>query len=139
MNIIRFSEVILNVDVKKTKAYYNNLSIKNQCICDYCKNYRKAVQLSHQRVLSIFNMFGIDYMKADEISECGGDIKNRLYMCSYYFCSEIITRENNSIKDQYVNIDNFQFSLSKDIYGDLKELPIPVLQLQVCVNLPWLL
>ncbi|AEB77461.1 hypothetical protein [Clostridium botulinum] len=139
MNTIRFLGMSLNVDVEKTKDYYNNLSIKDQCMCDYCKNYRKVAQSFPKKVLSIFDMFGIDYMKADEISECGGNIKNQLYMCSYYFCGEIIARENNLIKDRYINIGNFRFNLNKDVYVDLKEVPPHVLQLQVWANLPWIL
>ena len=68
--IFRFGRYTLDVDVEKTKAFYNsNLSVttSESCSCDRCQRFPAAIMASSSDILSFLYSLGIDPRKAGEV------------------------------------------------------------------------
>ena len=53
----------MNVDIAKTKAYYNSIIETSMCDCAYCRNYRLQVKSAFPKVAEYLYSLGIDIEK----------------------------------------------------------------------------
>ena len=71
----------MNVDIVKTKAYYNSISETSLCDCAYCRNYRLQVKEVFPKVAECLCSFGIDIEKPFETSPLEPDENGMLEYC----------------------------------------------------------
>lgn len=75
----------MNVDIVKTKAYYNSITEASLCDCVYCRNYRLQVKEAFPKVAEYLYSFGIDIEKPFETSPLEPDENDVLeYCCCIY-------------------------------------------------------
>lgn len=67
---IQKDEYIFEVDVEKTKSYYETHSL---CECDGCENYYAQIKGKLPKLEAFFAEFGIDISKPDEIFSVESD------------------------------------------------------------------
>lgn len=64
MAIIKKEDYTFNVDIEKTKEYYNS---KYLCDCNECQNYYRQVKSRFPIIEMFLEQFGIDISRPDEI------------------------------------------------------------------------
>jgi len=75
----------MNVDIAKTRAYYNAITETSVCDCAYCRNYRLQVKSVFPKVAAYLYSFGIDIEKPFETSPLEPDENGMLeYCCCQY-------------------------------------------------------
>ena len=68
--IFNFNDYVLDVDVEKTREFYNSDDCPVTslgCVCDGCRNYDKAIMTASASVLDFLREFGIDPKKPGEV------------------------------------------------------------------------
>ncbi|WP_062105521.1 hypothetical protein [Bacillus niameyensis] len=141
MNQINLFDWVLEVDMKKTKEYYDKDI--DLCDCLYCENFKESTKRFDPRIMEMFFSLGINPSKPSPLSEFG-EIKDglHLYVGSYpivghlvegKYCSNSVWNEANT-----VGIENFTFGFGKEISLVHDDLPKPVLQLEFEVLIPWI-
>ena len=71
----------MNVDIAKTKSYYNSIAETSLCDCAYCRNYRLQVKGAFPKVAEYLYSFGIDIEKPLETSPFEPDENGMLEYC----------------------------------------------------------
>ena len=75
----------MNVDIAKTKSYYNSIIETSMCDCAYCRNYRLQVKSAFPKVAEYLYSLGIDIEKPFETSPLEPDENGMLdYCCCQY-------------------------------------------------------
>ena len=75
----------MNVDIVKTKAYYNSIAETSLCDCAYCRNYRLQVKEVFPKVAAYFDSLGINIEKPYETSPLEPDENGMIrYCCCQY-------------------------------------------------------
>lgn len=75
----------MNVNITKTKAYYESIEDSALCDCDYCRNYRLQVRSAFPMVAFYLDSLGIDIEKPFETSPLDLDENGMLeYCCCQY-------------------------------------------------------
>ena len=75
----------MNVDIAKTKEYYNSIAETSLCDCAYCRHYRLQVKKAFPKVAEYLHSFGIDIEKPFETSPLDPDENGMLeYCCCQY-------------------------------------------------------
>lgn len=72
----------MNVDIAKTKEYYNMIEEPALCDCSYCRSYRLQVGSAFPRIAKYLNSIGIDIEKPFETSPLEPDENGMLEYCS---------------------------------------------------------
>ena len=62
---IRICEV-LNLDIERTKSYYEQIGKRDLCNCAYCQNYSSEVKATYPKVAEYLSSLGIDIEKPFE-------------------------------------------------------------------------
>jgi len=150
--IFKFSQWVVDIDVNKTREFYNNASLVSEgCSCVGCRNYEKAIGFISQNVLSFFSQFGIDMKKICEVYvNYTRDDDLIFYGGFYHICGKIISGENAwiSTSQNTKHLDEDRgYSVTKDFTVlfqnecDLLEdnFPAPAIQLEILANIPWVL
>ena len=66
---IKLGSWIIEVDVSKTKEFYDNFHfITDDCECDFCANYFLVCNRFPKEIKELFTSLGIDPRKEGEIS-----------------------------------------------------------------------
>jgi hypothetical protein len=83
----------MNVDIKKTKSYYNSLSHDKLCDCDYCKLYYEKSREAYPDLAKWLEAYGIDIEKPFEAMSLETDEKGITYYIGVQYvvfgtCSE---------------------------------------------------
>jgi hypothetical protein len=143
MKRIQISNWIIDVDVEKTKEYYNRITVEKGCNCIYCRNYIKCCETFPKEVLEFYKMLGIDPKKEGEFMEFGIEDDKHLYMCFYHFVGRIVKRASDKIRTwddlNIIEVNDTEFTFTNNLDLVPEEFPKPVLQLEFAVKLPWLL
>jgi len=135
-----FNDWVVEVDVEKTKSYYNNYSVDNDCSCLYCENYRAYCE----QLLSPALKIGIDPRKEGEFMDLNnGDDKNRPVLGMYHLIGRIISGPDNLEENwneiNLIEIDNYKFGFNRKRYCLPEDFPEPSIQLDFSATTPWLL
>ncbi len=155
--IFRFGDYILDVDVDRTLAFYAREDVKTtseQCSCQGCRNYDKAILAMPASVLVFLESLGIDPRKPTEVfdvmgSQLDGDGKV-WYNGFYHVCGVRLQGEDAwvSIAEDMKHMDenkmyavdeSFKVSFEEQVFLLHKEFPTPVLQMEIDAHLPWVL
>lgn len=149
---IKFGQYEADIDIEKTKQFYENADVVgNNCVCDGCLNFEKAVDTSPQAVKKFFDTLGIDMRKACECYvNCADNDGSLLYGGFYHVCGILLhgesawrkTSETASCWDNKAAFSispDFYISFQKDIVLLEKDFPLPVIQLEFLAKIPWVL
>ena len=72
----------MNIDIKKTKEYYNSISVNDLCDCNYCKNYYAQIKSIYPLVSDYLASMGVDIEKPFETSPLEIDENGILEYCA---------------------------------------------------------
>lgn len=165
--IIKFASFVIDVDVERTRAFYERSDIptmSQQCECINCQNFDNAILEATDETLSFLRSFGIDPQKPAESFNTSGTISSNgiiNYNGWYHICGSIlegpetiknVPNPNSPIsvsheylwKHEYRPDSNFDFAILPvndiGLIGLLHdEFPMPVIQLEFRTNLPYVL
>lgn len=150
--IVEFGQYKVDVDIEKTKKFYDNAELVSQtCSCDGCLNFEKAVSTLPKSVIEFFANIGIDMRKVCECYVNCTVYDNMLsYGGFYHICGTLLSGESawkkTSDRQAYWNDEatfsvspDFHISFQKDISLLEKDFPLPVVQLEFSANIPWVL
>ena len=97
----------MNVDIAKTKAYYNSIIETSMCDCAYCRNYRLQVKSAFPKVAEYLYSFGIDIEKPLETSPFEPDENGMLEYCG---CQYIAF--GNCNPEYHHTVDDVEFRIA---------------------------
>ena len=97
----------MNVDIAKTKSYYNSIIETSMCDCAYCRNYRLQVKSAFPKVAEYLYSLGIDIEKPFETSPLEPDENGMVEYC----CCQYVAFGTCSSEYQY-KIDNIEFRVA---------------------------
>ncbi|MDY7220745.1 hypothetical protein [Halalkalibacterium halodurans] len=147
MRQIKLGSWTILFDKSKTQKFYeNDRLITESCECDYCANYVLACENLPYELKGLFLTFGIDPRKEGEISHY---MENKdgthFYGAFYHFVGKIIKSPKQWEADSGVAYPIFtkdkglEISFSEDLYLVPNGFPTPTVQLDIQLNVPWLL
>lgn len=150
--VLKFGEYEIDVDIQKTRSFYENAKfISEECSCDGCQNFEKAVDVLPQSVKVFFSDLGINMKK---ICECYVNVVNEdeslLYGGFCHICGTLLSGNGAWVKidkntaywkkDSTFSVSqNFHISFQDNISLLEKDFPLPVIQLEISANIPWVL
>ena len=162
--VIKFGSFVLDIDVERTRAFYERADIptmSKQCECINCQNFDIAILKAPDTVLSFLRSLGIDPQKPAESFNAPGTISPNgiINYCGWYhICGSILegpktikVKENTSCRKnisyeylwehKYAPDQIFDFSILPTKEADLlhDEFPRPVIQLWFDTHLPYVL
>ena len=97
----------MNINIPKTKEYYNSMANAALCSCSYCINYRQQVKYAYPKVAKYLTSFGIDIEKPFETSPLEPDTNSLLEYCC---CQYIVF--GNCESDYHHKIDDVEFRIA---------------------------
>ena len=141
----------LDVDIDRTRRFYETAGGSLDCDCAGCRNFRKAYPLIDREIQAYFRQFGVDMGKPAEMTAIvSQDGSRTLYDGFYHICGRIPDGREPFIQvdgkhyrlDESatvpLNTDSYVFFTSR--CGLLEAgFPTPAIQIEVFFHLPWLL
>lgn len=155
--ILRFSDYTLDIDVDRTRAFYDSpaaLATSEQCPCPGCQNYDKAILTAPAEVLDFLGSLGIDPRKPAEVFDVMGipDENGGVYYAGWYhICGTIVHEEsrldplpgavgqahwNNSHTHKPLPEFPFEVSFEEECLALHENFPTPALQMEIDTHLP---
>ena len=147
-----FGDYVIEVDVEKTRDVYAKLKpVNEKCKCDYCANYQKAVTSLPNNVHMFFWNLGVNLSM---ITESVAYNRNRDGTVHYggvcHVCGKVVKGKNMTVmqdgqlvtmrsEDAYEVADGVIVWFSDECNRVEREFDAPVMQLDFCVDLPWVL
>ena len=150
--IFSFPKFTIDVDVEKTKAYYDIANyISEDCSCTGCRNYEKAIDLLPKEVKSFFSELGIEMKKIREAYVyCTNADDTIFYGGFYHVCGKLIDGASAWVPDSpslmhwedekaYAITNDFKVSCKEDCSLLDENFPFPAIQLDISADMPWVL
>lgn len=159
--IFRLSDFVLDVDVERTRAFYERDDVKTtseQCVCQGCQNYDGAILTASATVLDFLRSMGIDPRKPAEVYDVMGsqlDENGKVwYNGWYHICGVILHNEsrlepmtgaegvahwNNGHTHTPDPDFSFKVSFEEQAFVIHEAFPTPILQMELDAHLPWVL
>lgn len=131
-----FEDCCVQVDAEATRAYYDAYGeIAGGCGCAYCRNFAAAVETVAPRLRAFLDRLGLDIRKPREVMELGpGPEGRRLYEAFYHLVGRLKGRNCSGIAAEGAQM---VFCKDCDLLPD--NFPKPCFQINVALELPWLL
>ena len=149
--IFEFLGYVLDIDVDKTRAYYDATPFDRLSPCDGFRNYEKAMDLMPQWVISFFAQLGIEAKKPCEVFARHTNMDNSV-ACDgwYHVCGKMISGESAivsvnpevaylDVEKTFAVADDFRAYFQEKCYFLPEDFPLPALQLEIIANIPWVL
>ena len=160
--IIKLTDCILDVDVERTRAFYERSDVRpisEECSCINCQNFDKAILQASARVTEFLRSLGIDPRKPAEAYNVTGQLEEAgtiWYNGWYHVCGTVVESPETvevTVCDNGPNIKRYcwEHSYSPDPVFPFEVLPIldnallhkdfptPVIQLEIDTHLPYVL
>ena len=143
---IFLADCVLDVDVERTRAFYDRpdvLTAGAQCSCENCRNFDGAILKASASVLDFLRSFGIDPQKPVEVYNVTGkrELEGTVwYNGWYHVCGTVVSR-SEAKGQKYCPDPNFPFSVFPGAETELlhRKFPRPALQLEIDTHLPFVL
>lgn len=149
--IFEFGVYKLDIDVDRTRCFYETVDDSLGCDCAGCRNFRKAYPLIPDAVQAFFRQLGVDIGKPAEMTAyVSRDGNMTLYDGFYHICGSILEG-----REPFIQIDERHFQLDESMTIKLtpdhfvyftnkcglveKDFPTPVIQLEIQGIIPWVL
>ncbi|MFD1738621.1 hypothetical protein ACFSCX_19035 [Bacillus salitolerans] len=150
MKRISIGSWTIEEDVDKTKEFYDKYYLITEgCDCDFCANYVLACDSFPLKVKDLFKSLGIDPRKEGEVSEYMENIDGtHLYGAFYHIVGKIVdgpklwvpTKVGSEVSTpNFVEHNGVEIGFSEDLALVPKGFPIPTIQFEIQMNVPWLL
>lgn len=145
MKRLRIGSWTIEVDVDKTKEFYDNYhSIIEDCTCEFCANYVLACDKFPSAWIDLFESLGIDPRKEGEVSHY---IKNEdgtnFYGAFYHIVGNIIEgpliEKGNESSLSFIKYNGLKIGFNEDLSLVPTAFPKPIIQFEVQLNVPWIL
>lgn len=139
---IKIANWLLEVDVEKTKAYYEKgIEV---CDCLYCNNFVEVTKELDAGVLELFHRLGINPAMPAELSEfLTTNREMHKYIGSYHLVGKLLegnaTTSDNWNETNTIKIEKFTFAFTNELEFLPEDFPVPALQLDFEVDIPWVL
>lgn len=152
--IFDFARFCIDVDVEQTRKYYaeSTRTLTEGCDCIGCRNFVKAYQNLDPEIRNFFDSLGVDIRKAPDMSAMHGDAKtNTMYYMGWcHLCGTIISGESAWVPDSdrscqwdaeraFAVTETCRVSFNNRCALVEDSFPRPVLQLEVDIQVPWVL
>jgi hypothetical protein len=143
MKIMKFGIWTIEIDVSKTKRFYDNYHlITEDCQCDYCANYVLACDKFPLEIKELFNSLGIDPRKEGEVSHyLENQDKTHFYGAFYHIAGKIIegpTTENSELlSPNFFENTKVDICFSEELTLVPEGFPTPTIQFEIHMNFPW--
>ncbi|MBQ3519272.1 MAG: hypothetical protein IJA31_08135 [Clostridia bacterium] len=72
----------MNINIAKTKNYYNAISESDLCDCSYCRIFRQQIKSSYPNISTYLDSLGIDIEKPFETSPLEPDENGKILYCA---------------------------------------------------------
>lgn len=132
---IQIGKYVLMIDTERTNDYYKNKSKEADCICEGCENYREFSKLGSHPLADFLNLFGLKIEDCVESSAVYADEPNSVfYDVWYHCCGEILTTEQEP-----VTFNGIEASFSNECHLLAEDFPLPAIQINLWLKIPWLL
>lgn len=144
----------LDIDVERTRAYYAR-PYERVCHCDGCDNFHLAIRLLGKDAAEAFKRLGVDPQKPVEMGiPSTTDPSEAMYIGFYHLCGTVETPKcpewetTNPTSAQHASEflgdtvefgPNCQVSFRRECYVQDEAFPSPAFQMDVTMNLPWVL
>ena len=149
--IFEFGTFKVDVDVERTRRFYETVEDQLGCECAGCRNFRKAYPLLPDAVQAFFRQLGVDIGKPAEATAYNSyDGNLTFYDGFYHICGTILEG-----REPFIQVDKRHFQLDKNMTINLtpdyfayftskcglvdEDFPTPVIQLEIQGNIPWVL
>ena len=160
--IISFSEYTFDIDVERTRAFYNRadvLPMGEDCGCIGCRNFDKAIMTVPRAVLDFLYSLGIEPRKPTEIYNVTGMLEDdgKIWYNGWYHICGTVVKSPETVKygvnekgnptveygwdKGYRPSPGFPFAILpvKDNAFQRDGFPQPIIQLEIDTHLPYLL
>lgn len=150
--IFTFGNYTLDIDVVKTRRIYRELpTVGQECGCDGCLNFEKAVDGLPEQVRSFFDALGVDLKKIAECYVNYQAVDGGLFYGGFcHICGTLVRGESAWVKTSethsfynpdlsYHLNDHFCVSFQKECYLIDQKFEAPILQLEFQAEIPWVL
>lgn len=152
--IFAFGNYELDIDVEKTRQFYQNSpqELTDGCDCAGCRNFREAYKQSMPEVKTFFEQLGVDILKAPDLSAFNGDIEKKTlsyggfcHLCGTILKSGMVktTEAPNCVRAEteswYEVAEGLSVMFAEDCALLEKDFPTPVVQMEIRINVPWVL
>ena len=150
--IFEFGKYILDVDVEKTRDFYNRVEkITDGCDCAGCRNYEKWAISTDNKIKHVFYQMGAQIEKATEVYvNWVNKDESVFYGGFYHLCGKILQgcqvwdeiNEKHCVLNEDVFLelgDNYRVAFTEDILLIEENFPMPVIQIEILANIPWVL
>ncbi|MDO5095718.1 MAG: hypothetical protein Q4D65_04085 [Peptostreptococcaceae bacterium] len=132
---IRIGKYVLTIDEERTKDYYRNKAKETDCICEGCENYRAFGKLKSHPLADFLKPFGLSIEDCVESSAIYAEDPDFVfYDVWYHCCGEIL-----SVEQEPVNINGIDISFSDNCHLLEEDFPLPAIQINLWLKVPWLL
>jgi hypothetical protein len=138
---------VIDVDIIETQKFYERYIYTYEvCSCLYCKNYFHACKSFPRDIRDFFNSLGLQPEKGSEVYKINkNDDRTYLYGGFYHIVGRLISTNDpgfNAPKSSLDVVDltsDFKFGFTTDLALVPEGFPQPVLQLEIYINVPWVL
>lgn len=134
MKEVRIEDWLLNIDIGKTEALYQNMT--EVCNCLSCQNFRKASRLLDEEVLHFCHILSLDLHKPSLLNAFAVEGEQLMYSGHYHLCGEILEGE---LDEWDIIVGQHCFSLIELDSGKPEESTTPYFQIGFEVVLPWVM
>jgi hypothetical protein len=140
----------IEVDVDKTNAFYDDYYLITEgCDCDFCANYVLACEKFPPEIKNLFYSLGIDPRKEGEVLEfMENEDGTHLYGAFYHIVGRIIkgpslwvpTNKSSEVSSHlFFKYHGIDVGFTEDLALVPEKSPLPVIQFEIQMNVPWLL
>ena len=151
--LFSFGPYQIDVDVEKTAAFYRDKAVptSEQCRCDGCQNYDKAILQASPAVLRFLRSLGMIPGRPGEVFGVTGEVEaDQTYWYSgwYHLVGRLISQPEKTNQETEENCycpdPDFDFRVwftdDRHFMGWIeKEFPEPILEMSISTRLPWVI
>ena len=141
--VFQFGNTLAEIHAEATRTYYTQTHYRHHCSCLGCQNFRQWTKYCPTEIQQQFHDFGIDDMnQIIDVIPFGTKMEDyrkhdgMLYGGFYQVSGEVIHSGNNA---DWKLADNFAIFIPEYLSPTLPDFPKPVLQIEICAYLPWML
>ena len=141
--LFQFGDTLTEIDTEATRNYYLTHNAVHDCACLGCQNFRQWTKYCPPEIKAQFQEFGIDDMNViSEIIPFGAKIQDykihngMLYGGFYHVVGKITKFGDNA---DWKLSEHFAIFLPEYTGAVRADFPRPVLQIEICTYVPWVL
>lgn len=143
--LFELEKYTLDIDVDRTRDFYIHADkITDGCNCQGCRNYEKWAASLSAEPKYILERMGVRLEKTTEVYvNCPNDDGSLFYGGFCHLCGKIVQGPKNMRtfeKDAFITLtENFQVAFTEDIALLENNFPLPVIQMEILANIPFVL